>query len=227
METTTEPEAVPGASSRAGTTSRLKQLGLKAILLVAVIVAALLTAQFALPRLFAFFGPHSYAGTTFSGQVAAAPLDGLLFDDGQPATLAPFEGDVVMIYFGYTYCPDVCPTTLNTAARAIEDLGDAGDDVHLIMVTVDPERDGLAELGEYVRFFHPGFLGAGGEVDAIDEVAAQYGVFYQLEEADEDGTYDVNHTASLFGIDRDGNLIVVWPPTVERDDLRADLEELL
>ena len=226
METTAETDTTPGPAS-APVASRAKTLGLKLALLVAVIIAALLTAQFALPRLFAMFGPHSFAGTTFSGDVAAAPLDGLLFDDGQPASLSPFEGDVVMIYFGYTYCPDVCPTTLDTAARAIEGLGDDGDDVHLIMVTVDPERDGLGSLGEYVRFFNPGFLGAGGEVEAIDRVASAYGVFYQLDEPAADGSYAVNHTASLFGIDRNGNLAVVWPPTVERDDLRDDLKELL
>jgi protein SCO1/2 len=153
-------------------------------------------------------------------------MDGLVLDDGSPVHLDAFRGEVVLVYFGYLSCPDVCPTTLATAADAIDSVG-AADDVTLLMVSVDPARDSLDEIGDYVRHFHPSFAGVGGPEPAVADAATLYGIFYELGDPDDNGDYDVAHTAGLLGIDRDGNLAVRWGPDVGTDALAADLREML
>ena len=181
----------------------------------------------ATPFIARLFHPHAWAGTRLPGAEAAPALDALVLDTGEPASLEPHRGEVVLIYFGYTYCPDVCPLTLSVAATAIEGLGDRGDDVRLFMVTLDPERDGLDVLGDYVRHFNPDFQGISGTMEDLTDVAALYGVVHERQAADENGFYLVDHTATLLGVGPDGTLDVVWSPTVTSDDLRADLEEML
>lgn len=193
----------------------------------ALFVLAILAGLVATPFVARLFHPHAWAGTRLPNAEAAAPFDGLLLDNGEPARLDAHRGEVVLIYFGYTFCPDVCPLTLSVAATAIEELGDRGDDVQLFMVTLDPERDGLAELGTYVRHFDPDFRGVGGEIDDIADVAALYGVFHEQQAADDNGFYLVDHTATLLGVGPEGNLDVIWSPNVTSDDLRGDIEELL
>jgi len=171
--------------------------------------------------------PHSWNGTAFASATPAPPFSGLTDDAGNPADLAAQEGKVVVVYFGYTSCPDVCPLTLSRAARAIDALGDRGDDVQLYMVSVDPARDTLDRLGEYLRHFDDRFVGLGGDVDTVADVAASYGVFFEVQPPDDTGFYEVDHTATLLGIDRDGNLKVIWDPDIEADPLQSDLEELL
>jgi protein SCO1/2 len=171
------------------------------------------------------FKPHIYHGTVMQAPSRAPDMDGLVFADGTPVDIADFRGDVVLIYFGYTHCPDVCPTTLNKAARALEQVG-ADDRVHVMMVSVDPERDDLESLGEYVTSFGDDFLGATGELSDIERVATEYGVFFARGDDTATG-YDVDHTASLLGIDTDGRLRLVWPTAVSVDDLAADVNELL
>jgi protein SCO1/2 len=171
------------------------------------------------------FKPHIYHGTVMQAPTRAPEMEGLVFADGTPVDMGDFRGDVVLIYFGYTHCPDVCPTTLNKAALARDQVGD-DDRVHVMMVSVDPERDDLESLGEYVTSFGDDFLGATGDISDIERVATEYGVFFARGD-DTDTGYDVDHTASLLGIDTDGRLRIVWPTAVTVDDLAADIDELL
>lgn len=170
---------------------------------------------------------HAWSGTAFADPQPAPALDGLQLDDGTPADLGAYRGEVVVVYFGYTSCPDVCPLTLSQTARALDALGDRGDEVQVVMISVDPARDTLEVLGEYVRHFDDRFVGMGGTEPAVLEVAGQYGVYFQALPAGDDGFYEVDHTSTLLGIDRDGNLKVVWNPDVDAGALEADLEELL
>lgn len=195
---------------------------------LAVIVVALLgvagLARFALDR----FTPHFYAGSILQGTEAAPPLDGLQLSDGRPADLTMFEGKVVVVYFGYMNCPDVCPTALSDVAAALDLMpADKADDVQLIMVSVDPARDPLDRLGAFVGSFDPTFLGAGADLDAIDKVATRYGVYYAYGEGNVESGYTVDHTASLMGVDPDGNLRIIWSPEVTRPQLAADFAALL
>lgn len=203
--------------------SRVRRWVTTTAMFAGAIVAGLAVVYIALGAL----RPHAWSGTVFPNASPAAPFDGLTTHDGEPMDLADYSGDVVLLYFGYTYCPDVCPLTLSVASEAIEAMGSDGDRVHLFMVSVDPARDPLDELGRYVEHFDPRFGGIGGPEAAVEQAAALYGIFYELQEPDENGFYLVDHTATLMGIDPNGDLKVLWDPSITADALQSDLEELL
>ncbi len=209
------PEARPHAARRWG-----RRVG------ITVVLAAV--AWFGGQAVLARFQPHLYAGTVLQSGGPAPALDELTLSDGRPADLGLFAGKVVVLYFGYTNCPDVCPTALSDVAAAIDAMpADAADDVQLIMVSVDPDRDPLDELGQFVGSFDPTFLGAGADLAAIDRTAAEYGIYYAYGEGDVETGYTVDHTASLIGIDPEGELRVIWSPEVTRPQLAADFAALL
>jgi protein SCO1/2 len=173
------------------------------------------------------FRPHIYAGTIMQAPTAAPSMEGLSWSDGTPVDLAEFDGDVVVVFFGYTYCPDVCPTTMSQVDRALDRVGGDTDRIHVMMVSVDPERDEPADVGEYVRAFDPSFRGATGDPDTVARIASTYGVFFARGEEYDDGNYAVDHSAYLMGIDTEGHLRIVWPADVATDDLADDLAALL
>lgn len=197
--------------------------------LVAIVAAVVVVGVVAARFLVGGLTPHLYAGTVLQQSQAAPPLDGLSFASGEPVDLAAFEGEVALVFFGYTNCPDVCPLTLSTVRRAMDQLdAQQRDRVQMMMVSVDPDRDEPQSLQQYVGFFDPGFRGVGGPKEAIDRAATLYGVYYELDRVDEDDqAYLVDHTASLMGIGPDGALRVIWSSEVTADALAADLEELL
>jgi len=197
-----------------------------------VVVLGLVVGQAAV----GWFSPRLYAGTVLQSNDPAPSMDGLSFArSGTPVDPAGHDGEVVIVFFGYTNCPDVCPASMALAAQAV--AGMSTDDqarTKLWMVTVDPERDVPDRLQPYVEQFNPTFDGVTGEPGDIERVSTEYGVFYQHDMTAGDlsagGTADgylVDHTASLFGIDPDGTLRVVWPPNVTAEELRADIEALL
>lgn len=197
------------------------------ITVAATVVAGVLVARL----LFGAFAPHLYAGTILQADTAAPPMADLSFTrNGEPVDVGAQHGNVVLVFFGYTNCPDVCPATMALVRQALAGL-DEGDRARtdVWMVTVDPGRDDPASLQSYVEFFDPGFEGITGEVSAIDRVTVNYGVYYDLEPTAAEGADDylVDHTASLFGIDPGGALRIVWPPTATAEEIRADIEELL
>lgn len=175
-----------------------------------------------LPR----FQPHVFTGTVIQSQTPAPSVD-LTTSTGEQASLSDFEDQVLVLYFGYTFCPDVCPTTLSGLKKAVDQLGSAADDVQVIMVSVDPERDSPEVLGEYLSYFDPRFLGMTGSHEEIASVATVYGVFYQAEEGSVDTGYLVSHTARLMVVDRDGYLKLVMPADATPDQIAADLDFLL
>ncbi len=207
------------------------------LVIVVAVVAGLVAARLMIDR----FTPHLYAGTVLQQSETAPPLDGLRYASGDPVDLAVFDGQVTLVFFGYTNCPDVCPMTLSTVDRALDELDtDRRDRVTMMMISVDPERDELSSLQEYVGFFDPEFLGVGGPSESIDRAASLYGVYYEIRRSEgqgqsavegesrpEDEPYLVDHTASLMGIGPDGALRVVWASDVTSTALAADLEELL
>ena len=108
----------------------------------------------------------------------SAPGFSLLGHDGRTVTLDDFRGRVTVLFFGFTHCPDVCPGTMASLARAREQLGEAGDDLQVLFITVDPERDTPQRLGSYLANFDPDFLGLTGDESAIRTVADAYGAFF-------------------------------------------------
>lgn len=125
--------------------------------------------------------------------------------NGKPRALADFRGKVVAIFFGYTYCPDACPTTMGELALVMKDLGKDADRLQVLFITVDPERDTAAILSKYVPAFHPAFLGLYGDADATARTAKEYKVFYQKRPLP-DGGYSVDHSAGSYIYDAAGRV---------------------
>jgi protein SCO1/2 len=146
-----------------------------------------------------------FLNTDVSG--AAYGKDFRLVDhNGKPRTLADFTGKVVLLFFGYTHCPDVCPTTLAEAAAAMQELGPQADRVQVLFVTVDPERDTPALLARYVPSFHPGFLGLHGDEQQIAETTRDFKVFAQKTPGGSPDDYLIDHSAGTFIFDPQGRL---------------------
>ncbi len=190
-------------------------------------IAYPLAALVALVSAFLWLRPHSYAGLLIQSPSKAVAMDGLVFTNGEPADLDSFAGDVTLIYFGYTDCPDICPTTLANVAKARASLGRDADRLHVLMVTVDPERDTAEVLGDYVSHFDQTFLGVSGHPEDLARVATLYGIYVLRGEGTVESGYDVDHTATLMAVDRDGYLRVVYSYGVEPEALASDLKELL
>ncbi|HEY9103633.1 SCO family protein [Chitinimonas sp.] len=125
--------------------------------------------------------------------------------DGKPHSLSEFKGKVVVLFFGYTHCPDVCPTTMSELASTMKQLGDKASGVQVLFVTVDPERDTPALLGQYVPAFNPSFIGLSGSPEQIRKVADSFKIVYQKNGAA--GTdYTVDHSAGSYILDKAGKL---------------------
>jgi protein SCO1/2 len=125
---------------------------------------------------------------------------------GKPRTLADFKGKVVVVFFGYTQCPDVCPTTLAEMATAMKELGPQADQVQVLFITVDPERDTQQLLAQYVPAFDKRFLGLRGDAAQTAAVAKEFKVFYAKVDGKEPGSYSMDHTAASYVFDRNGKV---------------------
>lgn len=125
-----------------------------------------------------------------------------------PVALTDFRGKLSLLYFGYTYCPDICPTTLSTLSAGLAELTPAErEQVSVLFISVDPERDTVSHLQTYVQFFDPSIRGMTGSAEQIAEIAARYGVFYQKQVAESAGDgYVVDHSSDTFIVGRDGRV---------------------
>ena len=154
-----------------------------------------------------------------------APDFALPGSDGSEVTLARYHGKVVLMSFGFTYCAAVCPTTLAALAQVRSKLGKAADQVQVIFVTVDPARDDAAHMRDYLKAFDPDFIGATGTPDALAAVRAKYGVTAIKRGTGAD--YAMDHTSSIFLIDRAGKLRAMMPFGRDPDDFVHDIRLLL
>ncbi len=171
--------------------------------------------------------PHTFHGTILQSPLAAANFT-LTGHDGQPVSLSDFKGQVVLVYFGYTTCPDVCPTTLAELHATLQVLGIRAKDVQVLMVTVDPERDTMPVMADYVTHFDARFIGLTGTPDQIAQIATSYGVAYSRHEGPSAiGGYLVDHTATVTAIDRQGHVRVIFPFNTPAADIAADVDYLL
>ena len=146
---------------------------------------------------------------------------------GKPRTLADFRGKVVIVNFGYTSCPDVCPTTLADFAAAMKRLGAEAERVQVLFVTLDPRRDTPQLLGQYLPAFHPGFLGLWGDEAAVRRAAKDFRVYSNIREGQTPETYTVDHSGQSFVFDAQGRLRLVVPPALPPESLASDLRLLL
>ena len=168
------------------------------------------------------------AGPSFKGSDVTGATFGRDFaltdPAGQPRTLADYRGKAVAVFFGYTQCPDVCPTTLAAFAEATRSLGADADKVQVVFITVDPDRDTAALLAQYVPAFDPRFVGLRGDAAATERVAREFKVIYQKVPGTAPDRYTMDHSAGVFLFDRAGRLRVYESsadPAVLAHDLRT------
>jgi protein SCO1/2 len=147
--------------------------------------------------------------------------------DGKPRTLADFRGKAVVLFFGYTYCPDVCPTTLADMAGVIKTLGKDAERVQVLFVTVDPERDTREVLAQYVPAFDARFLGLYGDAAATQRAAKEFKIFYEKRAGSTSSSYSVDHSAQVYVLDAQGRLRLFVRQERISADLAEDLRTLL
>jgi protein SCO1/2 len=190
---------------------------MKRILLLAPLAILLLSAC----------GPVSYRGSVLEDPVAVPDFT-LTDQSGQPFRLSDQRGKVVLLFFGYTSCPDVCPTTLGTWRKAHEGLGNDAGQVRFVFVTVDPERDTPERLAMHVQAFNPDFLGLTGTPEELEAVYDVFGVIHEKDTSSGSALgYLVNHTATTFVLDTEGLWRLRETYGTEAEDLVHDIQQLL
>jgi protein SCO1/2 len=146
---------------------------------------------------------------------------------GKERVLADFRGKVVLVTFGFTHCPDVCPTTLANAASAVRQMGEAGKDVQVVFVTVDPNRDTPELLRQYVTAFDPRFLGMRGDESQVRNTAKDFKIYVSVQPGKTPETYTVNHETKMFAFDREGRVRLMIPHDSAPAAIASDLKILL
>lgn len=168
--------------------------------------------------------PHQFAGAVVTNPQPAP--DFTLESINGPVRLSDFAGQYVYIYFGYTFCPDVCPATMNELAKLQELLGEDADQIQVVMITVDPARDTAEVLANYMTFFDDSFIGLTGTDEEITAVAQPYGVFYEAHEGTAASGYLVDHSTRTYLINPERNPIVAYPFDVTAEAMIVDLAYL-
>jgi protein SCO1/2 len=173
-----------------------------------------------------FLTPYQYKGTLLTPPLALADFE-LKDTNQQLFHLSDVEGDIALVYFGYTYCPDVCPLTMWDVKKTLADL-EGKEKVHVIFISVDPERDTPEVLARYMNAFDPNFIGLTDDFEKVQPVLKSFGAFAEKEQVSDAGTdYLVSHTARLYLVSPDRKLLLMYPYGFEPEDLRSDLAHLL
>jgi len=181
-----------------------------------VAAAIVLALAMALPRILS-----AGRGADIGGPFA------LVDQHGAPTTEATFNGKIMLVYFGYTYCPDVCPTTLATIGQALDKLTpEQRKQVVPVFITVDPERDTTEVIGQYVANFAPDMVGLTGALDAVQKVEREYHV-YAAKHPEKDGSYSMDHSSIVYLMDRDGHYRAIFSGEVKAAEIVDGLKKQL
>jgi protein SCO1 len=196
---------------------RITMVGISCLLVVAIAII-----------INVIFGkPASFRGTTYAEPYPPAPEFSLTDANENVINLNDLRGKVVLLFFGYTYCPDICPTTLAQLKLTMQDLGKKSEHVQVIFISVDPKRDTSESMQSYVERFDPAFIGLGGTEEELSPIWNEYGIFREVEEGTSENNYIVNHTGRIILIDQDGNLRLSYGLQVEPEDISQDIQILL
>lgn len=144
---------------------------------------------------------------------------------GKAVTDADYRGKYLLIYFGYTFCPDVCPTELSTMAAALDALGPEAERVQPLFVTVDPERDTVAHLAEYVPLFHPRLIGLTGTPEQVRDVARAYRVYAAKSPGSAGENYLMDHSSFVYLMGPDGKFVAVFPGAAGSEKMAGDIKK--
>ena len=171
--------------------------------------------------------PYVFHGMSFQDPVTA-PDFSLVDQNYQNVALRDFRGKIVLLFFGFTNCPDACPATLGTWARVHDLLGEKAEHVRFIMITVDPERDTPERLAKHLSMFNPDFIGLSGSIEELEHVAQDYSAYFQKVDVGSAAGYLVNHTTLTYVVDLQGNLVLAHRSyEIKPNELADDLEYLL
>ena len=190
----------------------------KIIIVIISIIAGLATGYF-------YLRPYEFHGTVI--QSPDPSYDFILTSANGEVSPSNYLGKIVLIYFGYTSCPDICPTTLAHIARAMSELGKKSANIQVIMISLDPERDTPEVLANYVAHFDPSFIGVTGTKTQIEKTASLYGIYYEKSGGISAMGYTIDHTSILQVIDRKGYLKLVLPSDMTAEAIAADLNYML
>ena len=141
-------------------------------------------------------------------------------------SLSDFHGKVIILFFVYTYCPDICPLALSYLKQSVGDLGNQAEDVQVIFISVDWKRDTPEGLAKYTANFNPDFLGLTGTEDQINQVTQDFGIYYLMNSPNSSGYYSVDHTASIMVLDQQGSHVLTWPNETQPEQMTSDLEKI-
>ena len=177
-----------------------------------------------------YFFPEAaqFRGTAYTEPYPSAPDIDLTRNDGSQFRLSDLRGNIVLVFFGYTSCPDVCPITLGQLKQVVDKLGENdAQNVKVLFVTVDPERDTAEAMQKYVDHFDAGFVGLSGSETQLQPIWNGYGIFREKVESTSAAGYLVDHTARITLIDQDGNLRLSYGFETPVDDIVHDIKLLL
>lgn len=190
-------------------------------------VGIFLLVTFSVFLAFTFAQPPSFRGTSFAEPFPPAPEIALTKADGTEFRLSEQQDKIVLLFFGYTSCPDVCPTTLAEMKQLMEALGDDAQRVQVVFVSVDPDRDTPEKIQTYVEHFYPSFIGLSGKMSELEPIWNGYSIVREAVESDSAFGVIINHTARLFLVDLDGNLRLTFAYQTPVKDIAHDIRLLL
>jgi protein SCO1 len=199
--------------------------GTPRFLLIAVALAGLLVLATGLLLFLGYrYNPRGIAGTVLSSAIGG-PFN-LVDQNGRPFSDADLKGKWHLVFFGFTHCPDVCPTTLNELALAIDRLGKERDKVGIVMITVDPERDTQEALKSYIASFDAPVTALTGTQEQVAEAAKAYRV-YSAKRPTGNGNYDMDHSAVIYVMDPQGRFTATFTPDTGADAIAERMQKLL
>ena len=216
-----ETQGKQGAATGQATRSRWISIVVAVILMASIGVAAVLLWQRFGPR------PGPQFGIAINGVTATEDfrLDSTL---GHPVSLSDYADRYTVLYFGYTTCPDICPTTLADLSKAETLLGDTANRMQIFFVTVDPERDTVDRMRDYLAFFSPSFVGLNGGLAETERIAGQFGVVYEKQYVSESATdYLMDHTSAVVVLDPERRPLIMFPYGVTAEQIADDLRAVM
>jgi len=170
--------------------------------------------------------PVSWHGSDVTGMMPDLEFT-LVGPDGEQVDAKSLRGKPVLVFFGFTSCPDVCPTTLTQLSVARKKLGSQADEVQILLVSVDPGRDTPEVMKKYTASFGPWLLGLTGPEDDLDALRKLYGVYAAMESSDEQGAYNVMHSAAVFGFDAKGRARLLISDVADSEAVVSDIKNLI
>ena len=173
-----------------------------------------------------FVKPDNYRGTAYNAPYPPAPDFQLTRSNGEVFRLSGRRDKLILLFFGYTFCPDICPATLAELNSALSQIPEKADSVQVVFVSVDPDRDTPQKVQDYVEQFNPSFIGLSGALSDLEKIWQAYGIFREVV-VEPSGFNSVTHTARVILIDRDGNMRLSYAFGTPVKDIVHDLNLIL